>query len=367
GFYSSLDADSEGEEGRFYVWTLDEIRSALGGVDELFEAAYGLSINGNWEGKTVLQRELDDTALAERYSLPVENVNTRLQECHTRLLAMRSTRIRPATDDKVLTSWNGLMLATFSEAARAFGNTAYSYIAARNADFLLTALRPDGRLCRAWRMGQVSSVVFLEDYASLILGLLDLYQTDFDNRWYSEACELAEIMLRDFAETAGGFYDTPADAAIILSRPKDLQDNATPSGNALAAEALLKLAAFSDNTAWRQTAEKALDLVADLVPRYPTAFGRWLSAGDFSFSRVKQVAVVGDLADNRTQALLAEINRTYDPNRVVAASPYRADTDSPALLSGRSPVDGKPTVYVCEGYVCRQPVTTIDDLRALLA
>lgn len=366
GFYSSLDADSEREEGRFYVWTLDEIRGALSQRDDLFEAAYGLTPSGNWEGRTVLQRALDDAALAARFGLPVEEVNARLQGCHARLLALRTTRVRPATDDKVLASWNGLMLCTFAEAARILGDSRYLRIAVNNAEFMLTSLRPGGHLRRAWRRGQVSSGVFLEDYASLILGLLELYQTDFNNRWYTAACELAEEMLQGFADPTGGFFDTPADADIVLARPKDLQDNATPSGNALATEALLKLAAFTGNTTWQQQAEKMLGLVADLAPHYPTSFGRWLAAVDFSFSRVRQVAVIGNLADNRTQALLAEIRNAYDPNLVVAASPYPASDGSPAVLTGRPMLEGKPTVYVCEGFVCRQPVTGIDDLHALL-
>jgi uncharacterized protein YyaL (SSP411 family) len=367
GFYSSLDADSEGEEGRFYVWTLDEIRGALGGRDELFEAAYGLTAAGNWEGRTVLQRALDDAALAVRFGLPVEEVYARLQAGHARLLALRNTRVRPATDDKVLASWNGLMLCAFAEAARVLSDARYLRIAANNANFMLTSLRPGGHLRRAWRRGQVSSGVYLEDYASLILGLLELYQTDFNNRWYTEASGLAEEMLQKFIDPGGGFYDTPSDAEIVLTRPKDLNDNATPSGNALAAEALFKLAAFTGNTAWQQQAEKMLGLVADLAPRYPTAFGRWLCAADFNFHQVRQVAVVGDLLDIRTQALLAEILNAYDPNLVVAASPYPAPDGSPALMTGRPMLEDKPTVYVCEGFVCRQPVTGVDELHVLLS
>ncbi len=258
GFYSSLDADSEGQEGKFYLWSLEEIRSTLGGSADFFETAYGVTQMGNWEGRNILQRGVDDASLAGRFGLGADQVAARLAECHAKLLARRNARIHPDTDDKVLTAWNGLMLSTFAEAGRALNNERYLEIAARSADFLLTALRPQGKLCRSWHLGFTGDEVFLEDYASLILGLLDLYQADFNNRWFMEASGLAVEMIRRFSDPAGGFFDTPSDADIVLTRPKDLQDNATPSGNALAAEALLKLAAFSGQTDWVKQAEPEL-------------------------------------------------------------------------------------------------------------
>ncbi|HEY5728987.1 MAG TPA: thioredoxin domain-containing protein, partial [Anaerolineales bacterium] len=285
GFYSSLDADSEGEEGRFYVWTLDEIRSTLKGDSDLFEAANGITARGNWEGKTVLQRSLDDASLAARFKLNLETVPVKLADCHSRLLSVRSSRIRPVTDDKVLTSWNGLMLATMAEATRIFDNDSsssllhfaqrgkYYKLATRNAEFLLASLRPDGRLKHSWRDGKTTNEVFLEDYAALILGLLELYQTDFNNKWFSFATELASEMLEFFEDPNGGFFDTSKDGEALLLRPKDVQDNATPSGNALACEALLKLAEFTGEGRYRDIAEKSLGLVVNMATRYPTAFG----------------------------------------------------------------------------------------------
>ena len=203
GFYSSLDADSEGVEGKFYVWTLDDIRETLKDDSDFFEAAYGITTNGNWEGKTVLHRMLDDASLAARFKLDLEAVPVKLADSHSKLFAVRSSRIRPATDDKILAAWNGLMLAAFTEAARVLADLspqskAYLKVATRNADFILSELRPNGQLCRAWRDGATTNAVFLEDYASLILGLLELYQTDFDNKWFSSAHELAEEMIEKF-------------------------------------------------------------------------------------------------------------------------------------------------------------------------
>lgn len=366
GFYSSLDADSEGEEGKFYVWTLEELRSILGEAADFFESAYDVTAKGNWEGKTVLQRAVDDATLASRRGLSGERAAERLAECHAKLLAFRNTRVRPSTDEKVLTAWNGLMLSAFAEAGRVFNNGQYLEIATRNANFLLTVLHQDGKLRRAWHAGQAGKEVFLEDYASLILGLLELYQTDFNNRWFLEAHGLAEEMLQRFSDPTGGFFDTPSEAETLLTRPKDLQDNATPSGNALAAEALLKLAAFIGKAEWPEQAEKALGLVADLSVRHPTAFGRWLSAADFALGNVKQVAIIGAVSDNRTMAFIGEIRKAYRPNMVVAVSFYPPPEGVPALVTDRPLVDGKPTAYVCDGFICRQPVTNPEDFRKQL-
>ena len=370
GFYSSLDADSEGEEGKFYVWTLEEIREVLGEESEFFEAAYGISPKGNWEGKTVLQRALDDTSLAVRFRLDPKAVPAKLAESHTKLLAARASRVRPGTDDKVLTAWNGLMLAACAEASRALSEPElqhrYLVMATRNAEFLLDALRPAGKLKRSWRQGKVTNEVFLEDYAALILGLLELYQTDFQNRWFAVAQELAGEMIDLFHDPDGGFFDTSRDSQELLLRPKDLQDNATPSGNALACEALLKLAAFTDNGRYRDLAEQSLQLVAHPALRYPTSFGRWLSAADFALASVKQVALVYDTGPDEAQELLQTLQAPYRPNTILAVSAYPPPENAPALLIDRPLKEGKPTAYVCEGFVCKMPVNTVFDLQGLL-
>ena len=521
GFYSSIDADSEGVEGKFYVWTKEEIRSHLLEKSEFFEAAYGVTEQGNWEGKTVLQRALDDSTLAARFGLDPRTVPVELAECHARLLAARDRRPRPATDDKILTAWNGLMLATLAEAARVIGlaesnresehtssnmaarlaisNTAtrtaettlhsseetvaarlesssmatrnsepavpsdqgatkhrespgmttpsvettlhasdedaatrlesssvatrlesssvatrnsesavpsdngtdgshppsnvttrnpepshefrndittrsaefslhelYYSMATRNAEFLLTALRPKGQLRRSWRDGKTTQQVFLEDYAALILGLLELYQTDFQERWYTAALELAEEMIARFSDPQGGFFDTPADGERLFQRPKDLQDNATPSGGALSCEALLKLAALSGNGRYRELAEQALRDVAEAALRYPTAFGRWLSAADFALGNGKQAAVLGETGAPDFQALMRFLRAEYRPNLVVAASAFPPSQTAPALLAERPLVDGKATAYVCEDFICKRPVTSVEQLRDLL-
>lgn len=370
GFYSSLDADSEGVEGKFYVWDAAEIEQTLGGDWDFFKAAYGITAAGNWEGRTVLQRALDDSTLAARFALTEDGVAVKLAECHRKLLAAREKRIRPGLDDKVLTGWNGLMLSAFAEAARAFDGTEtgerYSKAATRSADFLLSQLRPQGQLRRTWRAGKTSPEVFLEDYAALILGLLDLYETDFDNRWFAAAQELADEMIERFSDSEGGFFDTPSDGESLLIRPKELQDNATPSGNALAVEALLLLAALTDRADYRTKAEDAFRLVAEAAIRYPTAFARWLGAAEFALSTVKQVAVVGAPAQSETKTLLTEIRASWRPNLVTAASALPLPENAPPLLRNRPMRDNKPTAYVCEGFVCKTPVTEAAALQNLL-
>ena len=371
GFFSSLDADSEGEEGRFYVWTLDEIRAVLRDDSDFFEAAYGIASRGNWEGKTVLQRAMDDSTLAARFQLDLETVPVKLAESHAKLYSARATRIRPGTDDKILTAWNGLMLAAFAEAARFADlsprfSSSYLQAAARNAEFLLSALRPDGQLRRAWRDGKTTNEVFLEDYAALILGLLELYQTDFNNKWFASAKDLADEMIERFSDPSGGFFDTPNEGESLLVRPKDLQDNATPSGNSLACEALLKLAAFTDNGKYRGLAERSLSLITDMSMRYPTAFARWLSAAENALNNGRQVAVLGDAKEEMFGRMIEAIWSEYRPGVVVAASAYPIEKDAPALLAERPLMDNKPTAYVCEGFVCRQPATEIETLKAQL-
>ena len=238
--------------------------------------------------------------------------------------------------------------------------------AVRNAEFLLTALRPNGKLCRVWRDGSTTDAVFLEDYAALVLGLLELYQTDFDNKWFASAVELADEMIEKFSDPDGGFFDTPHDGEPLLIRPKDIFDNATPSGNALACEALLKLAEFSGEGKYRDLAEKALQLVVGMATRYPTAFGRWLSAAELALGNMKQIAVVYEAGSEDVSEMLRFIRSEFRPNVIVAASTFPPSEDAPPLLKNRPLKDDKSTVYVCERFVCKNPVTSISDLQELL-
>jgi hypothetical protein len=367
GFFSSLDADSDGEEGKFYVWDLDEIKSVLGDNFEFFKTAYGITAAGNWEGKTVLQRALDDASLASRFHLTESALAAKLAECHARLLTVRSTRIRPGTDNKILTAWNALMLQAFAEAARYLQRDDYLDAARRNANFLLENLYVNGKLLRSWRDGAARHNAYLEDYAALTLALLSLYQSDPHPKWYTAALTLADEMVTHYTDPQGGFFDTRDDHEALLIRPKDTQDNATPSGNALAANALLQLAAYGDRLELRKTAEDMLAPVLETAVRYPTAFAKWLCAADFALGPVNEVAVVGEGEHSQTQALLKTLWDAYRPYQVAAISGFPAPEGSPALLQERPLVNGQPTAYVCRGFVCQQPVNTPEGLAEQLS
>ncbi|MBC8509043.1 MAG: thioredoxin domain-containing protein [Anaerolineales bacterium] len=375
GFYSSLDADSEGEEGKFYVWTSEEIQAVISDPEDsrLFLAAYGVTQQGNFEGHTVLQRVLDDDQIAEEFGLPIEEVPKKLAEIHALLLEKRTERIRPGTDDKVLVSWNGLMLSAFAEAGRYLKRPDYVETAIRNADFLLTALHPDDRLLRSWRDGKARYNGYLEDYAAMILGLLALYQSDPNPRWFSSASELAIEMITRFRDPDGGFFDTRDDHEKLLYRPKDLQDNAVPSGNALAALALLQLSAFELNLEWRDMAEAMMAKMGGNLARYPTGFGQWLIAADFALGPVNEVAIIGDSESAQTQALVEMLWKQYQPHLVAAISEEKNNLEGvenlpgfPKLLENRGLFNDQSTAYVCQGFVCQQPVNTPEELAEQL-
>jgi len=358
GFYSSLDADSEGEEGKYYLWSYSEINGILAEHDdkEFFLAAYSVSEVGNFEGKNVLQRTLDDASLATRFGLTVDQVLNRLDHLHARLFLEREKRIRPGTDDKILAAWNALMLSAYAQAGGSLRNHDYLEAAQQNAAFLLDALHPQGRLLRSWRNGHARHNAYLEDYAALILGLLDLYQADTNPHWFKAAQDLTEEMIEHYPDPEGGFFDTRDDHENLLVRPKDVQDNATPSGNALAVHALLRLAAYTGRGDWRDMAEAMLRNMHDMVKRYPTGFSCWLSAMDFYLGPVKEVALLGEAAHPNMHALQDTLWKTFRPRTVAAISNNPPDPGSPPLIQGRSIVNDLPTAYVCQNFTCRLPV-----------
>jgi uncharacterized protein YyaL (SSP411 family) len=363
GFYSSQDADSEGVEGKFFVWTPEEIRAALGEEAQLFIDAYGVTERGNFEGKNILYVARDADVLAAMHTLSMQDVETRLVAARQKLFEVREGRVKPARDEKVLTGWNGLMLAAFAEAARVLKREDYRTIAERNADFLLRELRDrGGRLHRSWKAGNVRHMGYLEDYANLIEGLLALYETTFDAQWFVAARELADTMLEHFADPAGGFFDTSDDAEALVTRPKDLQDNAVPSGNAMAAIVLLKLGAFTGEGRYTDAAERALRMVQPALGSAPTGFAQWLSALDFALGEPREIAIVGDGGADK---LLDVVWSEYRPNQVVACARGAEDASVP-LLERRTPLNGKATAYVCRNFVCELPVTEPEALAAQL-
>jgi len=354
GFYSTQDADSEGEEGKFFVWTPDEIQTAIGDEAQAFMAAYAVTQGGNFEGKNILEFIGDDQQRAA------------LSKARRKLFDIREQRVHPHRDEKVLASWNGLMLAAFAEASRALGREDYRQAALRNATFLWENMRQqDGKLLHSYLDGRARFNAYLEDYSYLIEGFLELYQTVFDPRWYQAAKQLAETMIEHFRADAGGFYDTSDDHEALITRPRDLQDNATPSGNAMAVTALLKLAGLSGETRFIDLAQQALAQMQPLMAQHPLGFGQWLTALSFALSSPYEIAIIGEPNASDTDALLKEARRGYQPYQVIAMGKTESLQLVP-LLHDRRMLDDHATAYVCTDFVCRQPVISPEELRKQL-
>jgi uncharacterized protein YyaL (SSP411 family) len=372
GFYSSLDADSEGEEGKFYIWTENEIREVLDPFEaDFILSAYGFTEEGNFEGKTVPRRVLDDNQLSSDFDLDLEDVPILISKINSHLLKVREKRIRPGADDKVLIAWNGWMSVVFSEVGRYLGINEYVELATRNLNFIISDLLLGGRLFRSWRAEAASHHAYLEDYASLILALLSHYNTNPDPKWFEYALELSDTMLEHFYNPDNPeeelFFDTPDDHEVLLIRPRDLQDNATPSGNALAAYALLQMAAYQGDGKLRDIAEGMLEKVQVAASNYPTAFGKWLCAIDFAIFPIREVAIIGDLQDSRTTKLIESLWSSYRPDVLAAFSSTASPTEGPALLKDRPLLNDAPTAYICQGLVCKQPVNSVVEFENQLS
>jgi uncharacterized protein YyaL (SSP411 family) len=361
GFYSSQDADSEGVEGKFYVWSAAEIRNALGDEADAFMRVYGVSEEGNWEGQNILHLHLDPSGLADQMGIDPDDLSARLQAARQKLYEIRSKRIWPGLDDKVLTSWNGLMLGAFAEAGVTLRRRDYLEAAQRNAEFLHRTMRAEsGRLFRTWKAGSEAKYnAYLEDYAYLAEGLLALYEATFDARWSDWVRELAGLMVIHFDDdTHGGFFDTSDDHEALIHRPKDLQDNAVPSGNSVAATVLLKLSLLTDNGDYWQLAEQSVGMIAKFMRQYPTGFGQWLNAAIFILSEPREVALIGN--EEELAPFLNALRSEYRPFQVLAAGPG-GDATLP-LLEDRPQVNGKGTAYVCRNFVCQTPLIDPDEL-----
>ena len=364
GFYSTQDADSEGHEGKFFVWDIDEIRNVLGERDAaLFCGYYNITESGNFEGKNIPNVTYSVEHIAKEHGVSVSELQESLTESRRKLFELRETRIKPGRDEKILTAWNGLMMASFAEAGVILNRPDYTAAARRNAEFVIFNLRKDGALLRTWKDGVAKFNAYLEDYAFLIEGLTTLFETTGEFRWLTKALAFSVVMIKEFwDEDAGGFFFTGTSHENLIVRSKDFFDNATPSGNSVAALVLLKLALLSGNEKYRDIATATLGAIADQARRYPSGFGYALSAADFLLSTPKEIAIVGNDPFD-IQPLLREVWRTYLPNKVVAAS---FGVDVIPLLENRPLVNDLPTAYVCVHYACQKPVTDPIELGAQL-
>ena len=362
GFYSALDADSEGAEGRFYVWSRDEVRTTLeaAGIGELADAVidhYGVTPEGNFEGRNILHLPAGAAAPEP----------PRLGEARAALHEARAKRTWPGLDDKRLCSWTALMIAALADAGAALGRDDYLAAATDAAEFLWSELRSaDGRLLRSWKDGEAKLNAYLEDHAYVVEAMLTLYEATFDLRWFDAARETADTMIAHFGDDErGGFFTTSDDHEALIARRKDIDDHPIPSGNSSAALGLLRLAALTGEHEYERRAVSALRLLQRVAATHPHAVAHLLRAADFHLAAVPEVALVSPPEGDGLGALAAVVRSSFHPNLVLAGGPE--GSERPELMLERTAVGGRPAAYVCERFTCRRPVTEPDALAAELA
>ena len=358
GFYSSLDADSEGEEGKFYVWDDKQLDALLGSDSPVVKSYYGVTAAGNFEGRNIFHVRTEPSFAAASTGMSRELLDRIISDAKTTLYAARDKRPRPSRDEKILAGWNGLMLRGLATAARAFEREDFARLALRNGEFISSEMIRDGRVMRSYGKGESHIKGFLEDYASVGLGFIALYELTFDSVWVRRAAVLAESMVKWFwDEQLGAFFDTASDAESLIARPRDTSDNAVPSGTSLAVDLLLSLSELTRDADMRRRATFVLETLATPLMRYPTAFGHMLGAADMAVNGAVEVAIAGKRDDKTFHALEHEVATHYVPSLALAGG-----TDDSAgliaLMDGRHSPRGKATAYVCRSYACEEPATT---------
>ena len=367
GFFSSQDADTDGVEGLTYTWTWDELVDVGG---KAVAAAMGAVPSGNWEGTNVLWEGVSIATVAAEHELSVDELEHRAQETRRALFELRARRPQPGLDDKILAAWNALAIAAFAEAGTAFDEPRYVDAAADAAEFVLSRLRGDGRrLLRSWRDGVAGGPAYADDYALMADACLALAEATLDPRWIAEARRLADDLVLLFLDPdGGGFFQTGSDAESLVIRPKELFDNAVPSGNSAAADVLQRVALLYADPELERAGVDAIRVVRDLLERSPSGFGHALCALDLYTSSAKEIAVVGDPDRDETRALASQVWHRFLPTHVFASGPGgAAASETVPLLAGRPQLDGHPSAYVCERFVCKRPVSEPDELAAELA
>jgi uncharacterized protein YyaL (SSP411 family) len=365
-YFSTQDADSEGHEGKFYVWSEEEVRSVLGKErGEIACRVWGVTGAGNFEGKNILHRSRSDEEDAKQLGLSLQEFSHHLQAARKQLYEARARRVWPARDEKILTSWNGLMISAFARAGAAFGERRYIEAAVAAASYILERMRmPDGHLYRTAAEGQDARLNgYLEDYAFLSDALVTLYEATFDTKWLEEAIELADLMIREFADPNGpGFFFVAANHEPLIARTKDMHDGSIPSGNAVAVTVLLRLARLLDRPDFTRKAEETLLGYRSMMVEHPAASGQMLMALALFLDPSTEVAVIGGKEDPATQKVLSMIHQAFRPNQVLAFHDP-ATGAAPGLvplLKDKSAVGGAPTVYVCEAFVCKAPLVGVE-------
>jgi uncharacterized protein YyaL (SSP411 family) len=381
GFYSAEDADSEGEEGKFYVWTEAELRQVLGDDSDFVIGRFGVTSDGNWQeeasghrsGSNILylEKPLSETAEAGGENVDADALRERWESARVRLFAEREKRIHPYKDDKILTDWNGLMVAALAMASRAFGEPSYAESAAKAADFVMTRMvDPGGGLYHRYRDGEAAITSMVDDYVFFVWGLLELYETTFDTDYLAKALHYNEYLIEHFWDDgAGGFFLTSDSGEKLIVRPKDVYDGAIPSGNSAAMLNLLRLSRITARTQYGERANDVGRAFRDQVARGASAFTMMMSAVDFAVGPSFEIVVAGHTDREDSRRMVAEINRHYIPNKVVVFRPEEKPAPLVKLVpytKSQSAVNGKATAYVCRNFACELPTTDINKMLELL-
>jgi uncharacterized protein YyaL (SSP411 family) len=368
GFYSTQDADSEGEEGRFFVWAEREVMQRLGeDVGALACRYWDVTESGNFEHHNILHVTLELEQLAKLFGRDLATVQAQLEQARATLFAAREQRIKPGLDSKVLTAWNGLMISAFAKAAELFDDDTYRRVAVDAVAFVERELQRGERLLSTWKDGVAKLNGHLDDYAFFAAALLDVFEATQLRRYLEAATRIVDTMIAHFWDAdAGGFYFTSDDHEVLIVRSKPSFDGSVPSGNSVAALTLLRLYHYTGNAAYLERAEAVLRLFGDAMRAQPFGFANLLAAVDFDAAGAREIAVVGDASSPQTTALLQRIRATYIPNRTLMVLDPRDPAPRPPLLEGKEPVGGQPTVYVCHHMTCSPPATQWEEVEPLL-
>ncbi len=368
GFYAAQDADSEGVEGKFFVWTPDELAAVVGPANaEIVCRFYDVTPEGNFEHKNILNRTISVEQTARLFQRSVDEVATILTDARRKLLAARAARIAPARDEKILTSWNALMIGAFAEAAKVLGDASYRETADRAVRFVRDKLYRDGRLLRTWTAGESKLDAYLDDYAFLVNALLDLYEATADASLMREAVDLGTTILDRFEDPErGGFFFTGTGHEELVHRPKPAFDGSIPSGNSAAAQGLLRLYHYTSNPRFLTSAERALRAFATGMQKNPFGFANMVGVADFYLRKPREVVIVGKPDDPSTAELVGRVHAAYIPNKTIVVADPASQTRVP-IAEGKPQVNGRVTAYVCHGYTCSTPVTDWQGLEPLLA
>ena len=370
-FFSAEDADSEGVEGKFYVWSKAEVLKILGAESgELACAFWDITEHGNFEGSSIPNRPRSDEDVAAQFRITPEEMRKTLRASREKLMAVRSKRVRPLLDDKVLTSWNALMISAFARASRVFNDPEFEKMATRAADFIFNNLIDDsGRLLRRWREGEARFPAYLCDHAQLAVACLDLYETTYDPAWFRKAVELSDEINRLFRNEDGPYYDTGIDGEVLLTRNAEAYDGVEPSGNSSLAQAFLRLRAYGLAPQYYEDAQRIFRSFAPHLEQAGVSFSAMLCGLHFSLSSAKEVVISGRRGEAETELLLAELRCEYHPNIVVSFVENGKNPETEKIIplaSGRAMVNDSATAYVCQNKTCQIPVHSVDELRQLL-